>query len=698
MKLWQKLNLKQYSNELHKSMFAVILVYLTFKHPYIAILLVLYIIYLIKDKTQIFLSLSLILIFVIFNIYYTDRCNKALPNELDGVVIEVEDKYIIIDYENYNILAYTDASFSVGDVLRCKLKYNKIKSKSYETDFDLKEYYYTRKIFHVASLVEYKVIDNKFTSNTIKYNIIEYFDNKLDDNSFVYVKTIVLGVNDLDEELKNGYSILGISHILAISGLHIMLLFKVLSYIFKRYLSIPYDLIPILIITFYVIIIGIPPACLRALLYLIIGSIDKYKSNKFSKLDILSISFIITLLIKPYIFYNTGFILTHLVSFLLCFTNDLIKVKSKFLYNYLLYVLIYFITFPIVIGINNYVSIVSFILSPILTIICTYTIIPLSFIVAIIPELDILIEQIFEYINLYINSLATIKIGFNFISFNFVLKVVYYIFYFLILINLSKGNKIYKHIGLLLVYLVLVNNISYINLTNKVTFINCGQGDSSLVEISDKKVLIDAYGCYEYLVDRKIDKIEYIVLTHSDNDHIEDIKKILEYADVKYVLIPKYDNFNEYKRLGNFIEVESDYSFIVNGVKFNILSPIINMNDSNANSIVLQFKMDNIKYLFCGDITVETEELLINKYNYRLKSDVLKVAHHGSISSSKEEFIRMVNPTYSIISVKEFNIYGLPNRKVIERLKKYSKVLYTYNTGNITFITKDKYFKLDCYN
>jgi competence protein ComEC len=245
---------------------------------------------------------------------------------------------------------------------------------------------------------------------------------------------------------------------------------------------------------------------------------------------------------------------------------------------------------------------------------------------------------------------------------------------------------------------VLINNISYINLTNKVTFINCGQGDSSLVEIKDKKVLIDAYGCYDYLVDRKIDKIEYIVLTHSDNDHIEDIKKILEYANVKHILVPKYDNFNESKKLGNFIEVESDYSFIVNGVKFNILSPIIDLNDINANSIVLQFKLDNIKYLFCGDVTVETEKLLIDKYNYRLKSDVLKVAHHGSISSSCEEFIRIVNPSYSIISVKEYNIYGLPNEEVIKRLKRYSKVLYTYDAGNVTFKTKNNYFKLDCYN
>jgi competence protein ComEC len=128
---------------------------------------------------------------------------------------------------------------------------------------------------------------------------------------------------------------------------------------------------------------------------------------------------------------------------------------------------------------------------------------------------------------------------------------------------------------------------------------------------------------------------------------------------------------------------------------FNILSPIIDLKDLNANSIALQFKLDNTTYLFCGDITVETEKMLINKYKNRLKSDVLKVAHHGSNTSSCLEFIRLVNPTYSIISVKENNIYNLPSKDVIERLKKFSKVLYTYEFGNISFINyKNKLYCL----
>jgi competence protein ComEC len=359
-----------------------------FKYAILAILLVLYIYYLIKDKTQLILSLGLILLFIIFNVYYVERKNNTLSNNIIGTVIEIEEKCIIIEHNNYYILTYTNEKFEIGDVLDCSLKYSKIKNKSYDTDFDLKEYYYSKKIFHIASLIDYKLVDNKFCINKIKYRIVKYLDKMLDDNTFMYVKTIVLGVNDLEDDLKDGYSLLGISHILAISGLHIMLLYKVLTIAFKRYLNIRYDLIPIITISIYVIIIGLPPACFRALLFLIIGSYDKYKSNKFTKLDILSISFIITLLIKPYIFYSSSFILTYLVSFLLCFSNDLIKVKSKLLSNYLVYIFIYFITFPIVIGFNNYLSITSFILSPILTIISTVTIIPLSFLVFLCPWLN----------------------------------------------------------------------------------------------------------------------------------------------------------------------------------------------------------------------------------------------------------------------------------------------------------------------
>lgn len=686
MKLLEKLNLKQYCNELHKSLIGVLLLYLAFKYPFITILLVVYMFYLYKDKTQFSLCLGLLLVLFVLNEYYQKRSTDILPNNIEAVVIDVDDKYVILDYDNYHIISYTDEVLKVGDVVVCSLKYNKIKSKSYDTDFDLKEYYYSKKIFHVASIKECNVIGNKRNLNTIKYDIIEYLDSKLSSNTYAYVKAIVLGVNDLDEGLKEGYSMLGISHILAISGLHIMLLFKVLSLIFKRCLNIRYELIPIGIITVYVIIIGIPPACLRALLFLIIGSLDKYKTNKFTKLDILSISFIFTLLIKPYIFYNSSFILTYLVSFILCFSNELIKVKSKLLYNYLIYILIYFITFPITIGFNNYLSITSFILSPVLTIITSAIVIPLSFIVCLFPGLNGIVENIFIYFNAYINSLSSIRIGFDFISFNFISGMVYYFLYFLILIKLSKGFKISKNIGLLCFYLLIINNISYIIPINKVTFIDCGQGDSSLVEIGNKKVLIDAYGCYDYLIDKRINKIDYIILTHSDNDHTQDIDKILDYANVGYVLYPKYDNFSRLKNKCNLVEVKSSYTFNVNEITFNILSPISNMNDLNSNSIVLQFKLDTTTYLFCGDITVDTEKKLIERYNNRLNSDVLKVAHHGSSSSSCEEFIRIVSPKYSIISVKENNIYNLPNNEVIQRLKKYSIVLYTYEKGNITFI------------
>lgn len=686
MKLLKKLDLKQYCNELHKSVVAVILLYLTFKYPYFIVLLCLYIIYLFKDKTQFKLALGLVLVFGLYNIYYKNKTNHILPNELTGVVVEIEEKYVILDYDNYYILAYSDDTFKVGDVIRVNLKYSKIKSKSYDTDFDLKEYYYSKNIFHVANITSYQVIGNKFCKNTIKYNIIDYLKSNLKDNTYLYVKAIVLGENDLDEDLKKGYSMLGISHILAISGLHIMLLYKALSLIFKKYLNIRYDLIPIGIITIYVLIIGIPPACMRALLFLIIGSYDKYKSIKFTKLDILSISFIITLLIKPYVFYSSSFILTYLVSFILCFSNELIRVKSKLLYNYLIYILIYFITFPITIGFNNYLSVTSFILSPVLTIITSIIIIPLSFIVCLVPSLNNIIESICSIFNLYINSLSDIKIGFDFVSFNFINSIIYYFLYFIILINISKRKKIYKSITVLLLYLLLVNNISYITPINKVTFIDCGQGDSSLVEIGNKKVLIDAYDCYDYLIDKRINKIDYIILTHSDNDHIKDIDKILDYANVSYVLYPKYDDFKMLKNKCNLIEVESSYEFNINGITFNILSPIEDLKDSNSNSIVLQFKLDLTTYLFCGDITIETEKLLIERYNLKLNSDVLKVAHHGSASSSSYEFIRIVSPKYSIISVKENNIYNLPNDEVIKRLKKYSNVLYTYEKGNIRFI------------
>lgn len=112
---------------------------------------------------------------------------------------------------------------------------------------------------------------------------------------------------------------------------------------------------------------------------------------------------------------------------------------------------------------------------------------------------------------------------------------------------------------------------------------------------------------------------------------------------------------------------------------------------------MLRFEINGYGFLFTGDASVETENDVIKKYKNRLKSDILKVGHHGSITSSSLDFLEVVKPKVSIISVGKNNKYGLPDEKVISRLQRFGNVYKTSDCGNISIIIKKNEFEVSPY-
>lgn len=703
MRFLKGLRLKQYCNELHYTLVAVILLFFSFNYSIFIALFIVYIAFMIYKKKQLILMLTLVFVFILLQSISIYKINKVLPCDIKVTVIEEDDNYVVCHYKGYKILLYTKQKLECGDVIDCNVSYSEFKEKAYSEDFDVKAYYHSKGIYHVGKINTYQVIDNRVNINTIKYKLIKYYQSNLSSESFMYFKTLFLGTNDFSDELKDAYSLLGISHILAISGLHINMLYTALVFIFRRLFRIHYDTVPIIIIGIYVIIIGFPVSCLRALIYLIIKSMDYGKRLTFTRLDILSISFIIILLLMPYSFYQTGFQLTFLVSFLLCFSSDLIKTKSKLIDSYLTYFLIMLITLPIISSFNNYFSLTAILLSPILTIAASFVLVPLAFIMAI-PMVGMMVSLIatpaLEFISKAATILAKHTIGFGLTSFSLYTTVIYYVIYFVILISISKKKPYIKYIALLFMYLVFINCIGFIDPFNRVAFIAGGQGDSTLITLKNNQgnILIDAYESYEYLKKKNISKLDYLILTHSDSDHISNLDLILDNIEVNKIIISKYDDgFLAYLDKGNFIQADNDSVFTLANVKINILAPIYDLNDKNANSLVSSMAIDGYTFLFCGDINEEVEGLLVNKYKNKLKSDVLKVPHHGSKTSSSAKFINIVNPDYSIIFAEKNNIYGFPHSQILDRLARVSKVYQTGICGNIDIVFNSKKFKISGY-
>lgn len=192
-----------------------------------------------------------------------------------------------------------------------------------------------------------------------------------------------------------------------------------------------------------------------------------------------------------------------------------------------------------------------------------------------------------------------------------------------------------------------------------------------------------------YLLDRKITKIDFMLVSHFDADHCGGLFAVVENLKVNTIIIGKqdsaYENCTEFLKLakaknvkvvsveaGNVVKIDKD-------CQFEILWPdvknMISDNGINNNSMVAKLVYRNFSMLFTGDIEEKAEKIILEKYKNSnvLDCNLLKVAHHGSKSSSIQEMINKITPQVSVIGVGEDNKYGHPNTDVIGRLENLRK-------------------------
>ena len=229
--------------------------------------------------------------------------------------------------------------------------------------------------------------------------------------------------------------------------------------------------------------------------------------------------------------------------------------------------------------------------------------------------------------------------------------------------------------------------------------IDVGQGDSTIIEQNGHYMLIDA-GTNEcekdlvsYIDSLGITKFDYIIATHAHEDHIGSMDAVINKYDVDKILFAKHTTTT--KTFENFVMAVKNKGlklyapsvneeFIFQDLKFVVLSPNSSeYEELNNYSIVTKVIYGNTSYLFTGDAEKLVEDEMLNQ-NLDLSADVLKVGHHGSNSSTSQNFFNAVNPKYAVISVGKDNDYGHPKKTVINRLKTKNVAVYrTDESGTI---------------
>ena len=233
-----------------------------------------------------------------------------------------------------------------------------------------------------------------------------------------------------------------------------------------------------------------------------------------------------------------------------------------------------------------------------------------------------------------------------------------------------------------------------------IDYIDVGQADSILIRNQDKVMLIDA-GTNEagetvvnYLENLGITKIDYLIGTHPHEDHIGGLDDVINKFDIGQIYMPKIETTTktfedvleaiENKNLTVTAPNKGDEIVLGQATGEFMTEPILDKDNLNVSSLVFRLEFGNNSFLFMGDAEEENEKTISWP-----KTDVLKVGHHGSSTSSSEEFLKQVQPQYAIIMVGEDNSYGLPTQETIDKLNTIGSTIYRTDENGTIQLTSD---------
>jgi len=688
--------------------------------------------------------------------YYNRYKAKTLSNEF--LYININKKY----------------NLEYGDKVFIKGEFQKPETARNYKGFNYKEYLKTIKIFGTVKVSQFNVLEkncnNKLMqmSNTIFLKIKDNINKTYSDN----ISSIILGVmlgdtEQIDENIKENFSKSNISHVLAVSGMHvsyiILLTVNTIQKIFGKRKS---KIVSSIVLVMYMFITGFSVSVVRASIMGILTCMSFIVYRKNDTLNNISIAALITLINNPYSINSMSFLLTYGGTLGIIYFQSILKKilnnikirdrKWKYIFlrvqkkcQRLVESIAVSISAQIVIApviIINYNTIgISFLLTNLLLSYVIGVIVMGGFIQILISFISInlgrLLAKLIEIPTSALLLISKIDFGnFKIVTPELYKIILYYSFIFLsrylyivfhskycnatqsrikstIYLIKYKLRPYFKKILFILASIVGITIVvKMIPHDLQIYFIDVGQGDSTLlVTPNDKNILIDGGGSstYDvgknilipYLLDRKIKKLDYVIVSHFDEDHVGGLFVILEELDVEQVIISKQiENSQNYQKFLEIVKQKNirikqikmgDRILIEKNLYFDVIWPgdeMILENPLNNNSILCKLIYKDFSMLFTGDIEKMAEEKIIKKVKEDiLKSDILKVSHHGSKTSSIDGFIEKIKPKIALIGVGKNNKFGHPNSEVLNRLKQFeSKIYRTDENGEIS-IEVNKY-------
>ena len=638
--------------------------------------------------------------------------------EIDGSKLSITFKeHLVGTYYFQDKLEKEKFNLKINDKVKI---YGTVKEPSNNTIpnmFNYKKYLYHKKIKYILSIEKIFLFkQNKNIFFKIKNIVIDRIKS-INHNEYLYA--FILGKSSyIDRSIYNNYKINGITHLFALSGLHVSLFSSIILFILKKIKineKISYILTGFFLI-FFSFIASFTPSILRATIFFILSSINNIYYFYIKPKNLLFLTFTIMILINPFYVFNTGFILSFTITYFILLFNENYNVKNNILSILVISILSFFSSLPIIINMSYEINIIGFINNLFFIPFVSYIVFPLSLLTIIIPKLSIILNsfiKIMEYVSLLSSNFFNINIIIPKISF---VEIFLYYLIFIILIKFKK--KVFVMLFFLLLIFFYLKSI--LKHKEEIIFLDVSQGDSTLILKDNYYIMIDTGGkiqrgkddwektndVYNTMISEiipfmksiGIKKLNYLILSHGDYDHMGEAINLVNNFKVEKVI------FN----CGEYNDLEKELIKVLDKKKIKYYPCIRELNidknklyflqtkeydNENDNSNVIYTELNGYKFIFMGDAGVEKEKDIIGKYNlYNI--DVLKVGHHGSKTSSSKYFIDNINPKYSIISVGKNNRYGHPNKEVLTNLEQ-SKIYRTDQDGSIMFKIKNSKLKIE---
>ncbi|TGB04243.1 DNA internalization-related competence protein ComEC/Rec2 [Halobacillus salinus] len=559
----------------------------------------------------------------------------------------------------------------------------------------------------------------------IRQNLILTVERSVSEDTFVWIAALVFGdQKQLDQGTVEWFRDFNLSHILAISGLHVGLFIAGVYLVMIRTGVGTVEqarIFLVLLIPLYAFIAGGEPSVLRASIMATLILFLVFLKIKIPIVDILSITALTLLLVSPYSYSSIGFQFSFLVTFSLILSAPIFRqTDNVWLQSAQISLISQLSILPLQLHYFYEFNPISLLANLILVPYFSFIVIPISILLVLMavvwPRASLFFSDLFGSVHGFVLEFAEIVA--QPFRLSWVVGEVPPIWIMLLFLSFmylmaSWSRQELKRASLngalFVALLMAVSSLPYFSPKGTVTMLDIGQGDAFVVELPYRRgvILIDAGGPPSFLENRSktadeiilpflkskgITSVDAVIVTHEDGDHNGSVPSLIRDVNVKKLIVHPYYPVTELNV--EVTRVSAGEELEINGQIWKVLHPKVDAGNPNDNSIVLSSEIGGKSWMFTGDISVDVEADLMEQQKV-MEADVLKVAHHGSDTSTSEEWIRRINPEVALISAGRNNRYGHPHQAVVDRLEdrgiliyqtsREGAVIYTFSGQSGTF-------------